>query len=94
MERKKTMLGWLADTVSLPSELMPGQFLLELLGQGRILIENHQGVQEYGDEKICVRTSFGSVSICGRELRLSCLSREKLVIIGPVSQITVSRRER
>ena len=94
MERKKTMLGWLADTVSLPFELMPGQFLLELLGQERILIENHKGVQEYGNEKICVRTSFGSVSICGMELRLSCLSKEKLVIIGPISQIIVSRGER
>ena len=94
MEHKKSMLGWLADAVSLPSELMTGRFLLELLGQGRILIENHQGVQEYANEKICVRTSFGSVSIFGRELHLSCLSRERLVIVGPVSQITVSREER
>ena len=94
MERKKKMLGWLALNADLPSELLPGEFLLELLGRERVLIENHQGVQEYGGEKISVKTSFGSVCVCGKDLRLSCLSRERLVIIGPVSQIAVNRRDR
>ena len=92
MERKRKMLGWLVDNADLPSESLPGQFILELLGRDRVLIENHKGVQEYGIERICVRTSFGSVSVCGSDLRLSCLSKERLVIVGPVSNITVSGR--
>jgi len=94
MEHKKKMLGWQAFNAALPPELLPGQFLLELLGRERVLIENHQGVQEYGGEKICIKTSFGSVSVCGKDLRLSCLSKERLVIVGPVSQIAVTRRDR
>lgn len=86
------MFSWLAANAELPSESLPGQFVLELLSNERVLIENHQGVQEYGCEKICVKTAFGSVSVCGKDLHLSCLSKERLVIVGPVSQITVSKR--
>ena len=92
MKRKNKMLRWFASSAELPSALLPGQFLLELLGQERILIENHLGVQAYGSEKICVKTSFGSVSVCGIALRLSCLSKERLVIQGPVTHIEVIRR--
>ena len=94
MEHKKKMVGWPAFNAALPSELLPGQFLLELLGRERVLIENHQGVQEYGGEKICIKASFGSVAVCGNDLRLSCLSKERLVIVGAVAQITVIRRDR
>ena len=89
MDRKK-ILGWLAENAALPSEALPGQFILELLGCERVLIENHQGVQEYGSDKIRVKSPFGSVSICGKNLLLSCMSKERLVILGPVTNIEVS----
>ena len=92
MDRKKKMLGWLSDNAMLPSETLPGQFILELLGHERVLIEDHQGVMEYGTDKICVKTAFGFVSICGKGLHLSCLSKERLVIRGPVTHIEVTRR--
>lgn len=91
MGPRKKILGWFAVNADLPSELLPGRFLLEILGQDRVLIENHQGIWEYGDERICVKTSFGSVSVCGKGLHLSCLSRERLVINGPICQILVTR---
>ena len=94
MERKRKMPGWMTVSAALPSELMPGQFLVELLGRERVLIENHQGVQEYSDGKICVKAPFGSVCVCGKDLRLSCLSKERLVIVGPVSQIALTRSGR
>ena len=86
MERKSKMLGWLTDGAGLPS----GRFVLELLGRERVLIEVHLGVQEYSRERICVKTSFGAVSVCGKDLCLSCLSKERLVIVGQVSDIAVN----
>ena len=94
MERKGNMFGWIAANAGIPAGSLPGQFILELLNHERVLIENHQGVQEYGSDKICVKTAFGSVSVCGKDLRISCLSKERLVIVGPVSQIAVSKRGR
>lgn len=93
MEKKK-MLGWTTAAGFLPSELQSGRFLLELLGQDRILIENHQGIREYGNEKISIKTTFGTVSVCGKDLQLSCMSREQLVIVGPIDHITLSREIR
>ena len=91
MDSRKKILGWFNVNADILSESLPGKFLLELLGQERVLIENHLGIREYGDEKICVKTAFGSVSVCGKGLHLSCLSKERLVINGPISQIAVTR---
>ena len=93
MDHKKKMPGWMVIDTVLPSELLHGQFLLELLGRERVLIENHQGILEYGSEKICIKTAFGSVAVSGTDLHLSCLSKERLVIVGPVSQVAVTRRD-
>ena len=94
MGRGQFFLERLTDGTGLSMEPLPGQAIVEITGDARVLIENHQGVQEYGGEKTCIKTSFGSVAVCGNDLRLSCLSKERLVIVGAVAHITVIRRDR
>ncbi len=88
---RKEIARRLIFAADLPDAALPGLPLIEIHGQERVLIENHQGIREYGDEKICVKTAFGSVSVCGKGLHLSCLSKERLVINGPISHIVVTR---
>ena len=61
--------------------------IIEMAGQNRVLIENHQGVLVYSVEEICVKVSFGCVCISGRELKLMHMSREQLVICGNVDGV-------
>ena len=56
--------------------------LVELYGNGRVLIEEHRGILAYGDEEIRVGTTYGMAVIEGVELRLCCMSRSQLVIRG------------
>lgn len=93
MDKKRNMLQWLADGVDLTHEQLPGQFLLELLGEGRVLIENHKGVREYGMDRIGIKTEFGFVTIHGKELELCHMSRERLIIKGSINCIAVHRRK-
>ena len=73
------------------SEPMPGLPLVEIAGQGRVLIENHRGVCCYGREEIRVKVRFGHISVSGSHLELARMSRETLVITGHIENVTLHR---
>lgn len=87
--------GWLnrlAERTDLYGETMPGQPLVELFGESRVLIEHHTGVTEYGRERIQVKMPYGCLSICGCALELARMSAQQLVITGRIDSITMIRR--
>ena len=75
----------------LPGEIVPGQPLVEIFGDHRVLIENHKGVVGYGDTEICVKVKFGVLKICGRELTLCRMTKEQLVISGTIDGVCLCR---
>lgn len=75
----------------LDAEPLPGQPLLELVGTQRILIENHCGLAEYGDKLMRVKVRKGSICICGKELGLVQMSRERLIICGCIESVHLIR---
>lgn len=94
MQRRNKLWEHLSQVADLPDEVFPGQTLVELVDDQRVLIENHRGVREYGQEKICIRVSFGTVQICGMGLQLRCMTRSRLVVSGCIRGITLMRKER
>ena len=44
----KHFIDRMADAADLPDEPIPGQPLVEIAGERRVLIERHSGVTEYG----------------------------------------------
>lgn len=84
----------LSQAADLPDEVFPGQTLIEIVDDRRVLIEHHRGVQEYGQERICVRVTFGVLQVCGKALHLRCMTRNQLVICGCIQGITLLRKER
>lgn len=82
------------ERLGLPGESLPGQVLVEITGENRVLIENHRGVREYSRERIGVNVSYGILQVCGSCLELRCMSRENLVICGRIDGVTLMRRER
>ena len=87
--------GWmerLALKVQLEEELLPGQSLIELLSDKRVLIEHHKGVIAFGNEEICVRLGCGILQICGQGLELEKMSNELLVITGRIQSLKIIRR--
>lgn len=92
MDRRNRILERLAQSADLPGEAIPGQTVVELMDDRRVLIENHNGVTEYGREKICVRVRYGRVEICGCGLELARMTKDQLVIIGHIQDIVLRRR--
>ena len=94
MKRGYHFLEDLANSVDLPGETIPGQPIVEVAGERRVLIENHFGVVQYTQEQICVKVKFGEVSVCGCGLDLTRMTKNQLVITGRIDSISLVRRRK
>lgn len=63
------------------------QPILELCGDRRIWVENHNGVLEYSLERIGISVRYGSLVIHGTELCLRRMQGQMLVITGSIERI-------
>ena len=94
MKQHDGLFTRLATDLELPGEVLPGQSLVELAGDNRVLIENHRGVVEYSRCRIGVAVRCGQIQVCGSGLELARMSQDQLVIIGQVESIHLLRRGR
>ena len=88
MRQYSNAMRWLSES----QKSLVGIPLVELAGDGRVLIENHKGVVEYGTEKISVKVQFGILCVCGTNMELAKMSREQLVICGKINSIIIQRK--
>ena len=88
---KRGPAGFPAFT-ELPGEPLPGQPVVELLGEGRVLIERHFGVCQYCSQYVSVNVGFGAVVVRGAGLELMHMSKDQLVISGKIVGIEVNRK--
>ena len=71
---------------------LPGLPLIEICGQNRMLIENHRGIAGYGSCEIQVKVRFGRIVVCGEKLKVTNMSKEKLVITGKICTVNLRGR--
>ena len=81
------------DYTELADEALPGQTVIELIGEGRVLIEGHGGILAYSDEEIYTKVGYGVAKIVGCNLKLSYMDDYKLVIAGSIMAVHLARRE-
>lgn len=86
---QKNFFDWFLSQADLPSEAMPKTSLVEILGDKRILVETHGGVTKYCCDEICVKVSYGMLSVCGTHLKLACISKQQLVITGCIDSVSL-----
>jgi len=77
--------------MDLPGESLPTLPLIEIVGEHRVLVENHKGVIGYSDGEICVKVKFGFIRISGSQLMLSKLTKQQLVISGFIDSVSLCR---
>ena len=91
MASKDRLIDKFAFHAELPSESAPGMPLVEIFGCQRVLIENHKGVTMYGCNEICVKVSYGQLSIRGSGLELARMTKQQLIISGQIEGVSIYR---
>lgn len=91
----KTEKLWdkLTESADLTAEAMPGQTIVEIAGENRVLVENHGGIKVYTQSEVIVNTKYGFAHICGSGLDIIRMSTETLIIKGRVREIKLQRRD-
>lgn len=93
MEAKRRIVERLIQGADLSEEALPKQEIVEIVGDHRVLIENHCGLVHYSREMICVKVRFGTLRICGSSLELARMTFEQLAVTGIIESVTIVKKE-
>ena len=77
----------LAETLSLPRDLVLGAPVLMCVGSMSVTVENHRGILEYGPERIRILGKNSRIRILGTGLVISYFNRDSLRIDGRIGEI-------
>lgn len=88
---ERNIFDWMMTRADLLTEPIPGATLVEVSGDRRVLIECHRGVTTYGHKEICVKVSYGIVSVHGSGLELARMTKQQLVITGCIDCVSLIR---
>ncbi|MCR5663854.1 MAG: YabP/YqfC family sporulation protein [Oscillospiraceae bacterium] len=87
MKKLREVCADLAERLDLPEETLNGAVRLTAVGDRRALIENHQGLLEYGDAQIRVSTGRGQLVLRGSGLGMDAMNRGELLIRGTLQSV-------
>ena len=73
-------------------KLCEKDFIIELRGNGKCLIEGMEGLEEYGDAS--VSASLGKMTVCirGKDLRMFTLAEDRLGICGEIYSVSFGEK--
>lgn len=72
----------------LPQELVFGWPRSVLLGDEKLIVEQHQGVFACTEREIVLKTLCGHLVITGEKLSLSRYDRDGLVVLGHIEKLS------
>lgn len=93
MNPRKKVISRMMLSADLDSEFISGLPILEIVGNSRVLIENHQSVTSYSCKEICVKVNYGQIDISGRELTIVKMAKDQLVICGSIQSVHLASKE-
>ena len=91
---EKHFMERIVTAADLQDEPMPGLPLVEIVGDRRVLIEQHYGVTQYGSCRISVRVKYGAVVISGAQLELTRMTGQQLIVTGKIECVQLERSGR
>lgn len=89
--RGQKLKSSLADFFDFPRDIMLDLSRLILIGNRQVYLENHQGIIEYEEKRIKVKTSSGVLIIKGENLTIRSLYTKELAVEGEIASLEIER---
>lgn len=81
-KERETYLNILSSTLNLPSDILTGDPIITIIGRNEISIENYRRIIEYTSKNIKILTNIGSISIQGKNIKISYFGKDEMKIAG------------
>ena len=82
--KKRKRQSRFLSSLDIPAECFGDVPVLEMHGDSYLLISGCRHIEEYGEERIGIRTGLGLLSVCGENLTLLNFTCDKMVIEGKI----------
>ncbi|MCG0277556.1 MAG: sporulation protein YqfC [Thermanaeromonas sp.] len=82
----------MASFLDLPQEAVCDWPRLTLIGNSRLLLENHRGVVTYESGLLRVNATLGQLEITGKDLKLKVLRPDAMAVEGSIKSIKFLER--
>lgn len=87
LEKKMSLAARCARHFDLPAEAMSDEPKVTVSGCSSVLIENHRGLLEYGEERIEVSCGHLRVRLLGEGLSLQSMDKNAMRIQGQIFSV-------
>ena len=77
----------LAETFQMPRDIVLNLPRISLVGNLQMTVENFQGIVEYTKERVRVALVRGQLVVVGRELSISYVHSEDILITGLIDRV-------
>ncbi len=77
----------LAEKLEITKNILTDEPVVEFYGRSNLRIENHKGIIMYSSDKIIVKTSMGIITVAGKNLTISSIVTEEMIISGSVDSV-------
>ena len=84
---KKRIWNLAADMFQPLGANVPGLPLVELLGNSRMLVENHRGLICYSTQQVQIKVKGGLLCVAGRDLSVCKMTDCAMVIKGVITAL-------
>lgn len=72
---------------NIPKEAALGYPVITISGKSEVIVESYQGIIEYNDEVIRLRTKSGQVKVCGEKLNITYYTNDEMKILGKIDSL-------
>jgi sporulation protein YqfC len=83
-DRLKTRM---AEMLELPEDIVLNIPRIRIVGNNEVLVENHEGVQDYSPQCIRIRTPQGDLAVTGSCLIIKYIASDDVLIKGFIEKV-------
>lgn len=84
---KKKPKEVIAKGLSLPRDVVFGDFIVTLTGSKEVFIENYKGILSYDEKQISIQGNHVVLRICGTGLTIDYYSLEAMKVLGNIERL-------
>jgi len=84
---RQRLLEQVSEALEMPGDVLPDLPRIVLIGDGRLLVENHRGIGLYQADSVRIGTSCGDLLVRGESLVVKNILPEEITVEGRIREI-------
>ena len=85
---RQKVMEQLSGALEIPGDILPDLPRIILIGDSRLLVENHRGIGMYQSDSVRIGTGCGDLLVRGRDLVVKNILPEEISVEGQIRELS------